>query len=212
MAQVQADACLAVVFLQSQRKFGVKTIQHARTAHEPFDLAAQGLQQARQFRADIPPTHHGHARRRGVELEEIIGYQAVLGAGNPWPLRPRARGDHDMRRTQAHTFGCLHRVRTQQVTARADRHDAVIVKPLAIIGVDVADVALPMDDELAPVQNGCGDVESKLPAKRDALGNVRGQPHRLLRHAAGVDAGAAQFARFQQRHPRTVAGGAECGG
>src|SRR5690606_33723965 len=91
---------------------------------------------------------------------------------------------------------------------------AGFVEPPQVALVDVGDVALAEGDERGPVERrqGVRQVEADLFGDRQLVRQVGGQPHRLLRHAADVDAGAAQFARLQQRHAGPVRGRAECPG
>src|SRR3546814_1916591 len=73
----------------------------------------------------------------------------------------------------------------------------LLIETLAITGVDVADVLLPARDEDRPVEHPGGAVKTQFSGERLRLGQLGGQPHRLFRHTADVDAGATQPMRFE---------------
>ena len=110
-------------------------------------------------------------------------------------------------------FPHQHGVRVEQLPRHGDSDDPGRVEATPVAVVDVADVALAMDDEGRPVEFG-GEAASKPSVRRELepAADFGRQPHRLLRHAADIDAGAAEQVRLQQRHARTMLGGAECAG
>src|SRR5690606_32252033 len=153
------------------------------------------------FHRDVAAAHDGYASRRRGEIEEAIGIDAQLRAGYRRSNRPAAGGQQDLRRTDADTVAAFDHAGTGQSAARWQHRDASGVQALAIAGVDVADVALAEGDERRPVERGrrFGEVEAQFARQRELVRDVAGQPHRLLRHAADVDAGAAEFGRFEDR-------------
>ena len=92
--------------------------------------------------------------------------------------------------------------------------DAGGIEPLLVTGMDVDDVTLAVGDECRPVE--CEwrlrQGEAELPRQRDFLGEVGRQPHRFLRHAADIDAGATERTGGEQRHAGAIGRGAECRG
>ncbi|MNV17596.1 hypothetical protein D3C71_1083890 [compost metagenome] len=122
----------------------------------------------------------------------------------------RTGSDDDVLRAQLRTVVALHRVRVQQTTATADAGHAGFIQALLVTGVDVGDIALPPLYQLRPIQRRhCGHVKAHLRSQTNAFGKIGRQPHRLLRHAADVDAGAAQRRRLQHRDFGAMACGAE---
>jgi len=113
----------------------------------------------------------------------------------------------------ADAIAAFHRVRIQQPALARHAHHLAVVQALEITGVDVGDVGLAMHHQFLPVQRRSRRyIEAHRRSQADPPGKVGRQPHRLLRHAADVDAGTAQFARFQHRHPLAVLRCAEGGG
>src|SRR5690606_36702345 len=66
------------------------------------------------------------------------------------------------------------------------------------------DVGIPRPLDGGPVERWLIDAESVAGRIVEDLRNARGGPHDLLRHAADIDAGAADGTGFHQCNPRTV--------
>jgi hypothetical protein len=123
-----------------------------------------------------------------------------------------AGGDQDPRCGQAHAVIALDRLRRDEARTLRQQGNARLVQPPPVAVVDPLDVALALRHQHFPVGHRRRNREAEVAGQADPDGQFRGQPHRLLRHAAGIDAGAAQRRRFQQRDPRAVLRGAESAG
>ncbi|KAG1185295.1 hypothetical protein G6F35_014900 [Rhizopus arrhizus] len=122
----------------------------------------------------------------------------------------RAGGDQDVFGAVAHAIAAGHRMRIEQGAARRNAHHAGLGQALVVTGVDVADVGLAMDHQFLPRQRRAGlDIEAHRTGQADAFVQVGRQPHRLLRHAADIDTGTAEFARLQHCHPLAMLRGAD---
>ncbi len=210
IAEMDAHALLLQVLGQLIGQLVVEAIQQPLAAHQQADLAAQCLQQAGQLHRNVTATDDRHLGRCRAQIEEIIGDQAQFGAGNVGPQRVRAGGDQDVLGAVAHAIAAGHGVGIEQMTTRRNAHHAGFVQALVVAGVDVADIGLAMDHQFLPRQRRARfDIEAHRTGQADALVQVGRQPHGLLRHAADIDAGSAQFARLQHRHALAVLRGAD---
>ncbi len=68
------------------------------------------------------------------------------------------------------------------------------------ISVDIADEALAAVNELAPVGPPAPGCDTEIACVVDSKSDVGGVPHDFFRHAAVVDAGAADPAAFDDCH------------
>ena len=212
VTEMQLHAGLSVILGQLRGEFGVESVKQAVAAAEHLDPAAQRLQHAGQFDRDVTGTHNRHPRRRRGPVEKIVGHAAQFGAGHIGTMRSAAGGDQQPLAAHRDAVGADHGVRVAQPHAAGGHHDAGLIEPAAITFVDVVDVTLAMDDERRPVQFGRRQIEAERPRQFDLRAHIGRQPHRFFRHAADVDAGAAQRIGFAQRHAGAVFGGAErCG-
>ena len=100
------------------------------------------------------------------------------------------------------------RLRVDEASVLGHELDAELGEAAAIARVDVVDVRLATAHVLDPVERARLARESDFARERLCFGELRGDPHRLLRHAADVDARAADRVRLQQRHARAVTRGA----
>ena len=214
MAEVQAEPLLAQVLAQLRRDVRIEAVEHAGAAHEHVDPAAQRLQHRAQLHRDVAAADDRHPRGRRGQREKAIGVDAKFRARNVRPPGMSTRREQQLRRAQHDAVVAGHHARRLQAAAHRHQCDTGLVQPLQVTLVDVADVALAEGDEGRPVQarRNVRQVEAHLFRDRQPVRQVRRQPHRLLRHAADVDAGAAQFARLQQRHARAVLRRAEGAG
>lgn len=205
IAEMNPYALLLQVLGQLVGQLVVEALQQALAAHQQAHLAAQCLQQSGQLHCNVTATDDRHLGWCRTQVEEIIGNQAQLRAGNVGPQRVRAGGDQDVLGAVTHAIAAGHGVRIEQMAARGNAHHAGFIQALVVAGVDVADVCLAMDHQFLPRQRrACLDIEAHRTGQADALVQVGRQPHRLLRHAADIDTGAAQFAGLQQRHALAV--------
>ena len=209
---MHVDAVLAQVFRQIIDQFAIKSTQQLLAAHEHFHPAAQRLQHGCQFNGDVTTTDYRHTLRCIAQVEEIIRHHAQFRAGNVRALWLATRCDKHLRRSDAKTLVGFNCVCIHEMSATRQVHDAGGIQSFAVAVVDAGDVALAMDNELLPVQRGRLQIESEARSQIDALRQVRCQPHRFLRHAAHVDTGAAELARFQQDYPGAMRSSSECTG
>ena len=209
VTEMQLYAGLAVILGQLRDDFGVESFEQAVAAAEHLHPAAQRLQHAGQFDRDVAGADDRHPRRRRGPVEDIVGHAAEGRTRHVGTLRSAAGGDQQPLAAHRDAVGADHGVRIAQPHAAGRDRDAGRVEPAAITFVDVVDVALAMDDERRPVQFGRRQIEAERPRQFDLRADVGRQPHRLFRHAADIDAGAAQRVRLAQRHVGTVFGGAE---
>ena len=210
--EVQVYARLSVVLGQLFGQLCVEGIEQALAAHEQVDLAAQRLQQAGQFGADVAATDQRHAGRGSRPVEEIVRRAAQLRTRDRGSHRVATSGDQQVARRQPHAVLALDGIGADEVAAHRQDGDAGLVQPTAVALVDVADVALAMGDEGLPVQGTIVRAEAQRAGARQLAGHLGGEPHGLLGHAPGIDAGAAERRWFQQCHASAVGGGAESPG
>ncbi len=201
------DAGIDHFFHEGVAQEGVEVAQKMRPAQQHGDLAAQRVEQAGQFHGDVPGAHHRHALRALGQLEEAVGGDAVLGAGHVGHGGKAAGGDDDV--IGADLFA-IHVEGPGIDETRTAPHviDAVVLEVVDVPVIDTFYIFLPAFHQLLPVEAVDRDVEAVAGGVVvQHVGHVGGIPHDLLRHAAHVDAGAAELLVFHHRALRAVLGG-----
>lgn len=209
-SEMQAHAEMAQVVGQLQGQFGIETLQQPLALHEQMHAATQRLQQAGDFNRDIAATDNRHLCGRMAEIEEIVGHFAVLGTVHVRAQWMRTGGDHDVLGGHRHAVAAHEGVPVLQHAALRNHHHAILIEPAPITGMDVGDVALPMRDQFLPRQCRPRHIETERAGQCDFSGQIGCQPHRLLRYAAQIDAGATQLVRLHDRHAGAVFCRAKC--
>ena len=123
--------------------------------------------------------------------------------------RPAAGGDQDMvsgDRLAVH----FHGMGIDKAREAFDHVDVVLTQHVVVGGMNAVDIGAAAGDQLLPVEMVDGGIETVVRAvKMNRFADLRRMPHHFFRHAADVDAGAAQRFGFNQRallavHGRTV--------
>ena len=100
----------------------------------------------------------------------------------------------------------LHRVRIEQPRPPLEQLDPGAIEQAPVDPVQPLNLAVLVRDELPPVERGRVGRPAESGGLPVVVGEPRGANQELLRHAADVDAGAAQVALLGNSHPGAVAG------
>src|ERR1700729_1955303 len=103
-----------------------------------------------------------------------------------------------MRRGERAARG-INAVRIDEARAPDDVLDAARGKGVGVVAGEARHVDIALALENPPVMALRGRGETVVAAVRARLGNLRGIPHDLLRHAADIHAGPAERPRLDER-------------
>src|SRR5690606_19993939 len=182
----------------------VEAPEHALPANEHRHVRAQCAEYTAKLHRDVAAADDGDPLRALLELEEIVGRETELGAGQRGHDRVAAGRDHD---ALGRNPPALHveRVRIDETRVPAHERDAVAVEVAGIDFVQAVDVSIAALLQHAPVVPVHAQVEAVVGGVREAVRVQGGVPHDLFGHAADVHAGAAEAPRFDDDGIRAVA-------
>ena len=113
--------------------------------------------------------------------------------------RPAAGGDQDMVSGDDLAVD-FHGVGIDKASEAFDHVDFILTQYVVVRGMNTVDIGATAGDQLLPVKMVDGGIETVVRAvKMNRFADLRRMPHHLFRHAADVDAGAAQLFGFNQR-------------
>jgi hypothetical protein len=192
--------------------------EEQRTARQDRDPAAQPGESLRQFDGHHRRADHCQPLRERVARQRLGRgpVRRVLQAGDRRDRRTRA--GRDQAAVETH-FACAavcsrHGQRARVLEpglARQPRDGWIAVQDAFVLGAaQFLDARLLLGKQPL-AQDGrrcCRDAVVER-ARRAQMSDVRGADHDLGRHAADIDAGAAEGAAFDERHPRALLDGLE---
>ena len=206
----EIDAAATHLLGQVAANLPIESAQEQRTAVDQGHVATESREDARELDPDVTAAHDREALRQALQVERLVRADRVLDARDRRHVRPTADGDQDLVRSDP-PAACvspidLHPVRIEQPRPTFEQLDAGRIEQAAVDPVESLDLPVLVRDELPPVEGG----PLRRPAEPRRLAVVvrerRGADEELLRHAADVDAGAAEVALLGHRHPRAVTG------
>ncbi|SVZ12526.1 Uncharacterised protein [Klebsiella pneumoniae] len=177
----------------------IETAQRRVFAHEQVGFGAEAVNHPRQLNGDIACADHRHALRQRRQFEETVGINTVFDARNIRVARPAAGGDQDMVSGDDLAVD-FHGVGIDKAREAFDHVDFILTQYVVVRGMNTVDIGATAGDQLLPVKMVDGGIETVVRAvKMNRFADLRRMPHHLFRHAADVDAGAAQLFGFNQR-------------
>ena len=169
------------------------------------DVRAELVEDAGKFIGDIARARDQHALGDRVEMERLVGGDAMLMAGATRDGGMRADRDQDALGGLLRAVGQPHAVGTGDDGALVDDLDAVAFQRLLIGAVQAIDFG---QDIVAQGRPGEFAFARHLPAEAarvlQILGEMRTVDEQLLRHTAANDAGAADAIFLGHRHARAM--------
>ncbi|MCY1360640.1 hypothetical protein D9M69_472750 [compost metagenome] len=97
-------------------------------------------------------------------------------------------------------------MRVQQPRVAFQQGDAAVDQQVAVDAVETVDFAVLVGDQGGPVEIGLGEAPAESLGLLEVFGEMGTVDQQLLRHAADVDAGAAQVAALGDSHAGAEAG------
>jgi hypothetical protein len=185
------DALLAHLVTQEMPQIVVEAAQEVRAPVELRDLRAQALHDAGELDRDITAADHDDAFRELLQIEHVVGDRSMFTAPDVGHEGLAAGGNQDMVRGDG-LAPDLHRVRPHHGGAGlVDRHPGIAQDPL-VDAVQALDLGALVGDQRFPVEAVLAHRPAEAGGVREFLGEMRGIDEQLLRHAADIDAGAAE--------------------
>ncbi len=131
----------------------------------------------------------------------------MLDAGNVRHGRMPAGGDQDVLGGIA-AAGNLHGVRIDQHAAALDDLDPAVLQHVDVDLLEPVELLVLGGDQRRPIEGRDRHVPAEAGGVGEGVRELRAVDEELLRHAAAQDAGAADAALLDDRHPRAIAAGA----
>ena len=174
------------------------------------DLRTQSMEDAGELHPDVATAHHRDPLREHGQVEDLVGTDGQLHAGQVLGHhRFAAGGDEHLLR--CHFLATVLRVDGQPVGAQeagvaGKALHAGLVQVGGIGAFQPRDLGILGGDELFPVEGSRGHVPAEAPTFLEALRKARGVYQQLLGHAAADDAGATVAKALGNAHTCTVLG------
>ena len=188
----------------------VESAQEQRSAVDQGHVATQTGEDTRELDADVAAADDREPFRQPLQVERLVGADRMFDTGNGRHLGPAADRDQDLvRRHAAATVPAgfdLHRMRIEEARPSLEQLDAGAVEQAPVNPVQPLDFPVLVRDELPPVESGLRGRPAESAGFPVVVGEPRSADQELLRHAADVDASAAEVALLGHRHPGAVAG------
>ena len=204
------DTLVTVGLDNEVRHLHVEAAQHPRAAMDLRDLRTQTMEDAGEFHTDVAATHHRDPLREHGQVEDLVGADGQLHAGQLLGHHRFAAGGDE------HLFGRHflaailhvdgHPVGTQEAGVAGKTRHAGLVQVGGVGAFQPRDLGILGGDELFPVEGSWGHVPAEAPTFLEALRKARGVYQQLLGHAAADDAGATVAKALGNAHTRTVLG------
>ncbi|MCY1359340.1 hypothetical protein D9M69_459050 [compost metagenome] len=196
---MQVQAFLAQLVAQVVAYGIVEPAQEQFAAVKLRGLGTQAMENGSELDGDVAATHHQYTLGQTLEEEGFVGADGELAAGDVGNLRPAAGGDQDVPGCAA-LAGDFHRVRVDQPGVAFQQGDAAVHQQIAVDAVEALDLAVLVADQGRPVEASLAQGPAEAFGLFEVIGKVRTVDQQLFRHAADVDAGAAQVAAFGDGH------------
>lgn len=159
-------------------------------ADEEMGLDAQSVEHAGKLDGDVPSTHNGDLLGQGLNVEEAIAVDAVLGTGDRgWGVRLATDGDEDLLGVDddlgAVVLCDLDLVLGEEPAPAREVLDLVIAQVALVDAVEALDVGVALVLEVVPVEGGgLLDGEAVGFGVADGLGEGGGVVGDLFRNAS----------------------------
>src|SRR5690606_32654401 len=203
---MELDAARDEVLGDALGDLDVEAAEDRRAAADDDDLGPEPTEDAREFERDVAAPDDDDALGGVGEVEDLVGGDAELGAGDLGAVGSAARGDEDALGRDAAAID-VDRVRIDESPATSEGLDAGAVEQAAVDAVESGDDGVLLRDELRHGEARRVDLEAVAPSVFERLRKGRGVDEELLRDAAGVDAGAPERAVFADADARTEPSG-----
>ena len=187
----------------------IETAQEHLAAIEQRGLCAQTLEDRGELDGNVAAADHQYAARQLLQVERLVGADRQLLAGYVRQLRPAPGGNQDVPGTVGLAVH-FDLVRAEDARMAFQQADAAVDQQIAVDAVEALDFTVLVGDQRGPVEIRLTQVPAETGGLLEVLGEVGAIDQQLLRHAADIDAGAAQVAALGHRHAGTETGGEAC--
>ena len=211
-APVDGDALRAHGIRQCLGDVGIVGAQQAFATDDDMALRTQRLQDARDFAGDITAADDDGALGLAFQGKEVVRGAAECGTCDVCgDFRITAGRDNDVLAAIG-IVADAHGIGGYKARRATDKGNAAFVEVSGIDVVQAGDVGVAGFFEGAPAESGLRrDAVEETRGVSERLGGVRGVPEEFFRHAADVDAGAAEAGTFDDGDFRAVFGSAAGG-
>src|SRR5690606_33900996 len=99
--QMQVNTLALHLVLQRMTEISIQMLEKPWAAIDQFRFGTQSVKNPGKLDADIAATHYCHTARKLIQIENLIGGNGMLDAGNVRQPGPTTNGNQDMSGTVA---------------------------------------------------------------------------------------------------------------
>src|SRR5438067_4031389 len=177
----RSDVCSSDLVERRLAEHVVEGLQRRVAAQHQRGAGPEAGENARELDGDVTAAHDRDAPRALGELEEAVGGDAELGAGNQGPARPPTGGEDEVRGLQAAPGG-RDRVLIEEARPGAYQLDLVARQVRGVRLVQLEDVGVAPLLEQGPVVPGDLQPETVVRGVVQRAAQIGRVPIDLLRH------------------------------
>ena len=182
----------------------VEPAQHQIAAVGQRGVAAETVEDGREFAGDEAAAHDQHLAGQPVHHEQVVRDHRQIVARDARPGRAAAGGHKDVGGGLDRAVRQLDRMRVADARALVVDIDARRFQPALVDPFQPRQLLVQLRAERRPVEPPRLDLPAIGARFLDSVGRLGCEDHQLLGHAAPDDAGAAEPAFLGQRHAGAV--------